>query len=134
MGGSEQPVVLMKDGNKHVRRNPNGDVEEILSVGLACSEIFSGPRLAKILQPGFAYEQKVMMDLTMSCCGDGSNNINAFASPLSIHTSGGVPEALSTFIEALEPHLPWKDKNFDWCLSLQLEGASAVWAAIDMLL
>lgn len=57
------------------------------------------------------------------------------AAPLSIHTSGGVPAALSDFIAALEPHLPWKDKEtLDWCVSLQLEGASAVWAGIDMLL
>lgn len=57
------------------------------------------------------------------------------AAPLSIHTSGGVPDALSTFIDTLEPHLPWKEvKKLDWCLSLQLEGASAVWAGIDMLL
>jgi adenosylmethionine-8-amino-7-oxononanoate aminotransferase len=61
------------------------------------------------------------------------------AEPLSIHTSSGVPAALADFIHALEPHLPWKNQNRnneldDWCVSLQLEGASAVWAAIDMLL
>lgn len=123
--GDEQPVVLKKDGVKHIRKLPNGRCEEMLSVGLACSECFSGPRLAKLLQPGFAYEQKVMEDLMA-----GQN-----ASPLSIHTSGGVSEALSDLIQALEPHLPWNNaKDLDWCLSLQLEGASAVWAAIDMLL
>lgn len=58
-----------------------------------------------------------------------------FAGPLSIHTSAGVPEALGAFIEALEPHLPWKNTDeLDWCVSLQLEGASAVWAGVDMLL
>jgi adenosylmethionine-8-amino-7-oxononanoate aminotransferase len=58
-----------------------------------------------------------------------------YASPLSNHTSGGVPEALSEFVDALEPHLPWSNaKELDWCVSLQLEGASAVWAAIDMVL
>jgi len=57
------------------------------------------------------------------------------AAPLSIHTSAGVPEALNGFIDALVPHLPWKNhEELDWCLSLQIEGASAVWAAIDMLL
>ena len=55
-----------------------------------------------------------------------------YAAPLSIHTSGGVPEALEGFLEALEPHLPWKTD--DYCVSLQLEGASAVWAAIDLCL
>lgn len=98
--------------------------KEILSIGLACSECFSGPRLAQLLQPGFEYEQQVMMDLMAG----------KPAPPLSIHTSGGVPAALSTFIDTLEPHLPWKGKELDWCLSLQLEGASAVWAGIDMLL
>lgn len=123
--GVELPVVLKKDGVKHIRRLPTGESEELLSVGLACSECFSGPRLAKLLQPGLAYEQKVMEDLL-------SGN---FASPLSIHTSGGVPEALAEFIRALEPHLPWENTGeLDWCLSLQLEGASAVWAAIDMVL
>eukprot|EP00536_Pseudo-nitzschia_multiseries_P011076 jgi/Psemu1/259548/estExt_Genewise1Plus.C_3600023 len=123
--GANQTVVLKKDGVKHLRRLPNGDGQEILSVGLACSECFSGPRLGKLLQPGLEYEQKVMENLLSG----------EFASPLSIHTSGGVPEALSDFIEALAPHLPWdKAKDLDWCVSLQLEGASAVWAAIDMVL
>lgn len=108
-----------------IRRLPSGEEQEILSVGLACSECFSGPRLAKLLKPGFEYERKVMEDLM---AGD-------YASPLSIHTSGGVPEALSGFVDALEPHLPWKNsEELDWCVSLQLEGASAVWAAIDMVL
>ena len=58
-----------------------------------------------------------------------------YTEPLSIHTSSGVPEALSEFLDALEPHLPWKDADsLDWCVSFQLEGASAVWAGIDMLL
>jgi adenosylmethionine-8-amino-7-oxononanoate aminotransferase len=110
---------------------PSGEEQEILSVGLACSESFSGPRLAKLLQPGFEYERQVMEQLAM---GD-------YAHPLSNHTSGGVTEALSDFVNALEPHLPWSvndnhDDNSldDWCVSLQLEGASAVWAAIDMVL
>jgi adenosylmethionine-8-amino-7-oxononanoate aminotransferase len=107
------------------RRLPTGEVKELLSVGLACSECFSGPNLYRLLRPGFEYERKVMEDLM---------NGNS-AAPLSIHTSSGVPEALSGFVEALEPHLPWKNKaELDWCVSLQLEGASAVWAAIDMLL
>jgi adenosylmethionine-8-amino-7-oxononanoate aminotransferase len=108
---------------------PSGEEKEILSVGLACSECFSGPRLAKLLQPGFEYEQQCMQALMN----------DDYASPLSNHTSGGVTEALSEFVKALEPHLPWKgnDNNLplnDWCVSLQLEGASAVWAAIDMVL
>lgn len=99
--------------------------KEILSIGLACSECFSGPRLAGILKKGFEYEKQVMMDLIAG----------KPAAPLSIHTSGGVPQPLSDFISALEAHLPWNDReSLDWCVSLQLEGASAVWAGIDMLL
>ena len=108
-----------------IRQLASGEKKETLSVGLACSECFSGPHLAQILKRGFEYEQKVMEDLMSG----------SYASPLSIHTSSGVPEALSEFIDALEPHLPWKDtESLDWCVSLQLEGASAVWAGIDMLL
>jgi adenosylmethionine-8-amino-7-oxononanoate aminotransferase len=108
-----------------VRRLSNGEEEELMSVGLACSECFSGPRLAKLLKPGFDYEQKVMEDLLSG----------SYAAPLSNHTSGGVTEPLADFVDALEPHLPWSEsENLDWCVSLQLEGASAVWAAIDMVL
>ncbi|KAL7547627.1 hypothetical protein ACHAWF_010918 [Thalassiosira exigua] len=122
--GSTLPVCVSKDGPRHVV-DKDCQRKDVLSIGLACSECFSGQRLAKLLQPGFEYEQKVMMDLLAG----------KPAAPLSIHTSGGVPAALSDFLAALEPHLPWKDANsLDWCASLQLEGASAVWAGIDMLL
>ena len=104
---------------------PDGSEREIIACGLACSECFSGPNLHRILQPGFALEQQFMQDLR-----DGKP-----AAPLSIHTSSGVTEALAPFMQALEIHLPWKNKDeLDWCVSLQMEGASAVWAAIDMVL
>jgi len=122
--GSKLPICISKDGVNHVIEK-DGTNKDITSIGLACSECFSGPRLAELLQPGFEYEQRVMVDLM---CGKP-------AAPLSIHTSGGVPAVLSDFILALEPHLPWKGKEtLDWCVSLQLEGGSAVWAGIDMLL
>lgn len=121
--GTELPVTIAKNGIRHIRRLPCGSVKETLSIGLACSECFSGPRLAKLLRPGFEYERKAMEQLAI---GD-------YAAPLSIHTSGGVPEALTGFVAALEPHLPWSERD-DWCVSLQLEGASAVWAGVDMLL
>lgn len=109
-----------------IRRLPNGEEKETLSVGLACSECFSGNNLYRMLKPGFEYEMKVMQDLM-----NGSQTV----APLSIHTSSGVPEALEEFLNALEPHLPWDNVDkLDWCTSLQLEGASAVWAAVDMLL
>jgi adenosylmethionine-8-amino-7-oxononanoate aminotransferase len=102
---------------------PSGEKKEILSIGLACSECLSGPQLAKVLKRGFEYEQKVLKDLE-----DGN-----YAAPLAIHTSAGIPEATGEFMKALEPHLPWNTCE-DWCLSLQLEGASAVMAAIDFMM
>lgn len=123
--GSQQAVTVSKNGVRHIRRLPSGEEKEFLAVGLACSECFSGANLYRLLKPGFDYEMKVMESLM---------NGEA-AAPLSIHTSSGVPEALEPFTEALARHLPWKNASeLDWCVSLQLEGASAVWAGIDMLL
>lgn len=126
--GTAQPVTLAKNGQRHIRLLPTGRTQEILSVGLACSECFSGPNLARLLRPGLEYEMRAMEDMA---------NGN-FASPLSIHTSSGVPPALEEFLGALRPHLPWKfdtrEEEEDWMVSLQIEGASAVWAAVDMLL
>ena len=123
--GTEHPVTLTKDGVRHRQRLPDGSEREILACGLACSECFSGKNLYDILQPGLEYEMRAMENLK-----NGRP-----AEPLSIHTSSGVPEALGPFLEALEIHLPWKNKEeLDWCVSLQIEGASAVMAAIDMVL
>jgi adenosylmethionine-8-amino-7-oxononanoate aminotransferase len=122
--GTENPVTLSKNGVYHTQRMPDGRNREIMACGLACSECFSGARLYKVLKSGFEYEEMVMDKLA----------INAAAPPLSIHTSNGVPTALGPFLDALSIHLPWKNLDDDWCVSLQIEGASAVWAAIDMLL
>jgi adenosylmethionine-8-amino-7-oxononanoate aminotransferase len=98
------------------------------------------------------FELQVMNDLlaqststtTTTTTLNGNNNDSnkndqrLFAPSLSIHTSAGLPEALEGFLDALEPHLPWKKLEpstyNDWVCSLQLEGASAVWAAVDMCL
>lgn len=122
--GTSRPVTVSKKGVRHIRRF-DGQEKEIMAIGLACSECFSGPRLAKVMRPGLLYEQEVYQRLLE----------DDYAAPLSIHTSAGVSDALSLFLDALEPHLPWPEKNsLDWCCSLQLEGASAVWAAVDMCL
>jgi hypothetical protein len=116
----------------------DGTSEEVAVIGIACSEAFSGQRLAKILQPGFQLQSEAMVKLAAGEC----------APTLSIHTSGGLPPALDRFLEALEPHLPWAPKSSgegasagaaegerdDWLVSLQVEGASAVMAAVDLLL
>lgn len=123
--GTANPITLTKDSIRHSQRLPDGTERQVIACGLACSECFSGKNLAKILRPGYEYEGQVM-----DCLAKGLP-----APPLSIHTSSGVPAALEDFIEALELHLPWANKEeLDWCVSLQLEGASAVYAAIDMVL
>lgn len=123
--GAGYPTTLKKDGVRHTQRLPDGTEREIIACGLACSECFSGKNLHRILTPGFEKQREIMDALAK---GEP-------AAPLVIHTSSGVPEALPEFLKALEVHLPWQNKDeLDWCVSLQLEGASAVWAAIDMVL
>jgi len=123
--GAGYPTTLKKDGVRHQQRLPDGTEREIIACGLACSECFSGKNLHRILLPGFEKQHEIMEALAR---GEP-------AAPLIIHTSSGVPEALPEFLDALALHLPWKNKDeLDWCVSLQLEGASAVWAAIDMVL
>lgn len=83
------------------------------------------------------FELQVMNDLLSQSAVSNNDNDRTFAPSLSIHTSAGLPDALEGFLNALEPHLPWKkfgNTADDWVCSLQLEGASAVWAAIDMCL
>eukprot|EP00658_Telonema_sp_P-2_P060090 TRINITY_DN49116_c0_g1_i2.p1 TRINITY_DN49116_c0_g1~~TRINITY_DN49116_c0_g1_i2.p1 ORF type:complete len:272 (+),score=53.58 TRINITY_DN49116_c0_g1_i2:200-1015(+) len=92
-------------------------------VGAACSEVFSGPQLAAALRPGMEYEMETMRQLS-----EGNP-----APPLSIHTSAGVPGALNDFVAALEPHLAWEERE-DWCVSLQMEGSTAVMAGCDLLI
>jgi adenosylmethionine-8-amino-7-oxononanoate aminotransferase len=104
---------------------PDSSTREIIACGLACSECFSGKTLHKVLKSGFDYERAAMERLAAGVP----------APPLSIQRSCGVPEALGDFLQALELHLPWENtQELDWCVSLQVEGASAVMAAIDMLL
>lgn len=123
--GAGYPTTLKKDGVRHQQRLPDGTEREIIACGLACSECFSGKNLHRILTPAFEKQRQVMEALAK---GEP-------AEPLVIHTSSGVPEVLPAFLDALAVHLPWENKDeLDWCVSLQLEGASAVWAAIDMVL
>lgn len=113
-----------KCGIRHVRTdNLTGEEREVLVIGGACSEIFSGKNLADVLRPGLEREISAMKRL----------EADDFADLLSIHTSAGVPSALGEFLEQLQPHLPWAASE-DWCASVQLEGGTAVFAGIDLLL
>jgi hypothetical protein len=97
-----------------------------------------------VLQPGFEFEGAVLAALREEGVGRG---VGRGAPPLAVHTSAGVPEALEDFIEVLGEHLPWSSEGSseggsegssegvgEWFVSLQVEGASAVLAAIDLML
>lgn len=114
--GKNLSPVISKAGTDFLR----GDVATRV-VGGACSEVLGGKNLAALLRPGFELEARAMAALEAGEPAD----------VLSIHTSTGVPVQLDTFIQALAPHVPFKE---DWCVNLQAEGASAVHAAIDMVL
>jgi len=126
VGHVEGPVpgpTLRKRGIRHVRLNPStGEEQETFVLGGACSEIFSGSRLAKVLTTGVEAQKRALEQL----------HADTYAETLSIHTSAGLPPAASDFLEALAPHLPWSEPE-DWCCSLQLEGGSAVLAGVDLL-
>lgn len=125
--GSTHPVCVSKLGQQFSRRRAGEEGESsVLACGLACSEVVSRGNLAKVLMPGFEYEKEVLEALMN----------DKPAAPLAIHTSAGVPAALGDFIEALKPHLPWRHEaeEEDWFVSLQVEGASAVLAAVDLML
>ena len=96
----------------------------LLAIGLACSEIFSGRNLANVLRPAHDLEASALHLLQK----------NEPADTLSLHTSAGVNPALSTFMDAFQPHLPKSFETDDSCISLQVSGADAVWAATDLLL
>lgn len=91
-------------------------------LGGASSELVGGVDLAQLLQPALQHLQQSTRDLQ-----EGKP-----AQALVIHSSAGTLPSLGAFLEALAPHVPecWGD---DWGATLQLEGASAVQAAISLL-
>ncbi|KAL1521274.1 hypothetical protein AB1Y20_020943 [Prymnesium parvum] len=120
--GCIPPATHTKRGTLHTW---NGGAERMLVVGGACSEIFGGPHLAKMLRPGLEYEAAVLAKVER---GEP-------AAPLVQHTSTSLPPQLADFVEALEAQLPaFVRQADDWAVSLQVEGASAVSAAVEVLL
>jgi len=105
------------------KRFRGGKMEETLAIGAACSEVFSGPRLAKILRPAVEYQLRALTALEE----------DALVNPLSIHTSVALPPALTPFLDALSKHLPWRNACDDWFVNLQIEGTTAVWAGVETL-
>mmetsp|Transcript_38140 Transcript_38140/g.110105 ORF Transcript_38140/g.110105 Transcript_38140/m.110105 type:complete len:482 (-) Transcript_38140:74-1519(-) len=116
-------AVLRKDGI-HTVRSRAGSLEETLVVGGACSEVFSGPQLAKVLQPAVDHQTQALKELASSRA----------CTPLSVHTSVGLPLVFGSFIKVLEAHLPWPQACDDWFVNLQLEGTTAVWAGVEALM
>lgn len=98
--------------------------EDVIALGGACSEVFSGPRLAAALRPAVEWQQRAVEALAK---GEG-------CAPSSIHTSMGFPAPLGSFLDTLEKHLPWEPAERDWFVNFQLDGATAVWAAIEALM
>jgi len=118
---AEVGPTLQVDGLRHTRLS-RGALEETMVIGAACSQVFTGRNLHKVLQPAHQYQATQLESLARA----------GPAAPFTIHTSAGVPEHLGGFLQALKDHLPWEHTD-DWLASLQMEGATAVWAGIDLL-
>ena len=138
------PATITKNGPWHTRQervsvpstsdHPQGfthygagdDSQDVMVVGAACSECFSGKRLADVLRPGMELERRALELLSQ----------DKPAPALAIHTSSGVPSTMDGFIGEFQHHLPWRGASLgdDWFMSFQLEGASAVLAACDLLI
>jgi adenosylmethionine-8-amino-7-oxononanoate aminotransferase len=116
------PLVQLKDG---VKMWIEGEKEPIYALGGACSEVFGhGRQLEKINRPAC----KLIGDVYRSW---GSGNP---AESLSTHTSKGISMHLNGFLNEIERHIPSQWSSDEWILNLQVEGASAVWAGVDLLL
>lgn len=120
--GCTPPATHTKRGIEHTW---NDGEKRVICCGQACSEIFGGPHLAKVLQPGMEYEAAQLAKI--------ANGMPA--GPLCQHTSTSLPAQLGDFVTALEAHLPaFVTKADDWACSLQVTGSEAVFAAVEMLL
>lgn len=102
----------------------SGDDTEYINLGGASSELVGGKLLSRILKGATQYLNDNVRRM--------EEDKDHF--PLSLHTSIGLTPYLQNFIHAIRSHLPkaWVDTN-DWCISLQIEGSSAVFACIDLL-
>ena len=98
----------------------NGVARALL--GGASSELVGGACLGQLLEPALRHLRDTTRQL----------QAGERAAPLVLHGSAGVLPPLRAFLEALTPHVPesWGDA---WGATLQLEGTSAVNAAISLL-
>eukprot|EP01046_Picozoa_sp_COSAG06_P038143 COSAG06_NODE_4378_length_4316_cov_1.604221_1_plen_578_part_10 len=118
-------TTLSQRGIVHRWRWADDESEQSMFVlGAASSYTFSGKRLEAILRPGLELEQQALLRMAQ-----GEEH-----APISQHTSAGGVSALEPFVSTLEQHLPWPDDAEDWFVNLQVEGTSAVLAAVDILM
>ena len=120
---TQQQLAVAKRGCNVRVVDPSTAAENLETMaGLACSECLVGPALARVLAPALRLQQEAAEALSTG----------RFAPVLSLHTSGGVSPLIDTFADALEARLPWRNAgDGDWFFNLQLEGASAVHAAVE---
>ena len=78
---SVPPIILRKRGIEEVWSPSKGTETSMLSIGRACSEVFQGEALRRVLIEGHEYERAALDALA----ADG------FASPLVQHTSAALP-------------------------------------------
>lgn len=122
-------AVLQRRGLRAKRRRQveedKDEEEEVSVLGGACSEVFHGKRLAQVLRPAIEHQTRALAALEQ----------NEAIRPMSIHTSVGHPCAAAAFVEALMPHAPWpRCEAEDWFVNFQVEGTSAVWAGVEILM
>ncbi|CAK9096373.1 Acetylornithine aminotransferase (ACOAT) [Durusdinium trenchii] len=121
VASDEGPGIVVERRGAKLRRVYRGEIEETFLLGAACSEVFTGPRLAKVLRPALEHQRLAIEKMERGESWE----------PLSIHTSAGFPGALTGFVECLEKNLPWTGS--DWFVNVQQEGATAVWAGVEAL-
>lgn len=108
VGSSLTATLLRRNGIRHTVRWADGEVQDILCLGGAASSAFVGSRQAAIKRR----------------CAE-------FEAEENVHTSIASPRTQADFVRALAPHATWTDD--DWFVNIQLDGTSAVHAAVEVL-
>jgi adenosylmethionine-8-amino-7-oxononanoate aminotransferase len=115
-------------------------------LGGACSTLFDRQVLGRVLRPAAELQRRAVERLEAPALPPWARDVHAYLCPtLSVHTSVGLPPSLPRLVHLLGEHRPWPSDRAaaehcdgdggdggDWFVSLQVEGASAVWAALDL--
>lgn len=120
VGGRE---VVKQQGVKIWRE---GCSSPTISMSEAAIKPLVGKAYAEVMRPGLTVASDMLL---------AAEDIPYRASaPSTVHTSVGVPVGTHNFVEEFRKHLPFcPNKNPDWAVDLQVEGASGVHAAISTL-